>query len=313
MIKEVKHICIQHKRFLALGILFIFAIMISQKWRTIYLQNRLPISGYKTTESISLEKKDISDYFTRILIINKLNSFTISIIEELFQIHNEALDRLIIFHTDNFDKIPAPQKNGIFFINEFNKKLLMNKLRIKEQEINWVLFYERGFLKQKILLKSVNKKEIIQSRSMPKRGDFRKISLALEKVMSECRPGIYYFSQHLISSCACYREFEFLENILLDSGNKLRLIVIGEFSDLDIENFQKEKNYRIIVEKSGVNISDLVHDWNVDTNRWDFNFIVIKTEKRIYIFPLIDSVDYQRWLRFKENSLHTIIEEYRNN
>ena len=313
IIKMVKHIWMQHKKFLVFGILFIFAILITQKWRRIYLQNRLPSLNYNTIENTSLERKDISDYFTRILIINNFNAFTISTIKELFQIHNEALDRLIIFHTGDFDKIPTPKKGGIFFIKEFNRKLLLDKLSIKEPETNWVLFYERGFLKQKILFHSSDKRIIIPSRPMPKRGDFEKINLALEKIMSKTRPGVYYFSQHLVSSCACYGEFEFLENLLFDGGFKLRLIVIGDFTDLDIDNFHKERSYRIVGEKSGENISKLVHDWNVDTNRWDFNFIVIKAKERIYIFPLIDGSDYKRWLRFKENSLHTIIEEYLNN
>lgn len=303
---------IQRRRLWIIGIIFIVILAI-QWWRMAY-QNRLPNFYFKTAENVALQRKDLSDYFTRILIINHLNSFTKSIIKEISQIHNEVSDRLIIFYNGNFDKIQIENKSGIFSIKKYNKETLSDKFNLKEPKKNWILLYEKGSLKQKIMVKSRNKKNIIQLHNIdtPSKGDIENICFEFKKRMSNNKPGVYYFSQRLVASCACYRTFEFLETELINIGSKLRLLLDGKFSDLDIENFQKEKNYRVIIERAKSDIISLVHDWNISTKRKDFNLIVIKTEKQFYIFPLIDNVDYQKWLRFKESRFNDIIEELRN-
>jgi len=98
---------------------------------------------------------------------------------------------------------------------------------------------------------------------------------------------------------------------LLKRGNRLRLLLIGEFSEIDVENFNKEEAGRVIIIKPTFEINRLVDEWRREVQILDFNVIIFLNKANLRVMPLIDSSDYQEWLKFKRSEYPNVVKAFR--
>jgi hypothetical protein len=295
----------KRKKILITAIIFILLIIIRLRVYDLYSTNIMASFKLQLYDGTFIDNRDISGFRTSFIFIKKINAISNSIIKDV--INNKTdLDKIIIINNDfksNF--IEAPIEN--VFIVKPSRQYLAKKLKFLNQNFNSIIIYNsKSELELYLPLKGKNKTKINMSyRNLKEellKGNIQGLYSNIKKVMSNYENGYYYFTEILYSSCLCFRIYQDIENICYQKGNKLKLVLIGDWTHIEIENILKERNYRVIVERADEDINQNVRDWKNETHRKNFNLVVVKSNDILLTFPILDRIDYKIWNNFKEQS-----------
>ena len=302
-----------HKKWITAIILVSVLVIIAIKWRSDYNIKKLPYFDFKTVDSKNLKSRDLYQSSVNILLIHHVNSFTLAYIRTLIQASQGDPRRLVIFCADQFLLGQNEKATRTHIIKDFNAAQICNLFHLPKPKDNWILMYDRGFLVFRAIFNGsiVRKLGLTQAVVAPQLGRDNNIAEEVARLLSSYKPGVYFCAQRLVTSCACYAAFEFLMEELLKGGDRLRLLLIGEFSEIDVENFDKEEAGRIVIMKPNPEINQLVDAWRREVQILDFNAIIFLNKTSLRVMPLIDAGDYRKWLRFKESEYPNVVKAFR--
>jgi len=293
----------------AMGLLLAITII---RWRSDYINKRLPEFAFKTVDYTDLKSADLDNCFVNILILHRVNAFVSSYMKALLQASNKNSKRLVIFCMDDLDFKQIEKRTGTYIINNYNVKQIVNLFHLPMSKDNWVLQYDKGFLVNRAIFnKGIVSKLGLNQDDAPQGERGNNVSAEIAALLAAYEPGVYFCTQRLVTSCVCYEAFEFLKDELIKRGSRLRLLLIGEYNDLDVENFTKEEGGRAVVLRPNLDINSLVDGWGSKTQRMDLNIIIFLTKANRKVLPLINTSDYQSWLRFRRNEFQNVIDAFR--
>lgn len=282
----------------------------------IYNQNtnkyRLPKFKYKVSGNTYIEESDFKEVLLKIFLIHKSNSISDSFL--LNEISNvKAYERIIVFckmNNDYLNRIRSINSDNIYFINSFEFKDIIKKFRIKNPIENIIIIYRDGLLiKNEILNNKIKKRLGNYYNETLSRGN---ISLLTSKIIKEFKfpeNGVYYFTKQFNSMCVCLEIYKYLERRLYETGKRINLVLLGEYSEIDINNYYDERAGRANIIKANEQINKALINWQNETKRSDINIIIIIDNSQKIAFPLIDNSDYEIWFKYQKDKLGDIIEK----
>lgn len=126
------------------------------------------------------------------------------------------------------------------------------------------------------------------------KGDTNSITAFMERNIKVKQGEVVLVSQKLSSNCICFRNFELLEEYFSDKG-KLKVIVLGDWYDRDINNILRERDNKIKIKRASPELNLLVKNWSESTQRDDFNAVIVNHEGINKSFLLLDKNDFKIW------------------
>ncbi len=303
---------VPNKKAIIISIISILLVTIGIRIHAYYSKLTMPNFELQIRNNNSIDKSSVSDLKTNFIFIKHFNALTKSVVSEILSKKNN-LEKIIIVNDDiENDKDIYTIQDNVYVAKANSWHHLMKKFKLPKTNENRILIYNpRGILEFNFPIKGKNKWKILSkyedSNQSVIRGNVEEICITIKKALVSFENGIYYFTQQLNSSCSCFKLFQKLENIGLEEANKIKLILIGEWRQIDTNNLLIERNSRVIIKKASEEINQVVDKWKRQTNRNDFNLIGIKIEERVEIFPLLDLRDYYAWNDFEKKMLDEMI------
>jgi len=301
-------------------IMFIVLILVSIISIRIYLfnlHNKLPKFHIKAPNGELINSDTFSGYPTCIVMIKKVNSVSYDTIKKIESNMENPIKVLIIF--DGKEKLIIDIKNTNTRFLEVTSWNYINKLFFLSGESdNLVFFYDNsGYLENVYSLKAKNIDKIISkfsgSNAFEIKGNVNKINEKIVKFMSYKKNGYYYFTTRLLSSCACMQIYEDLENYSYEIGEKLKLVLLGDWNEKDENNILFERNYRIEIFRGVEEINRTVSNWQTETQRRDFNLMGVKKNDKTELFTILDDKDYDILNDYLEKNIKTRMSNKRSN
>jgi hypothetical protein len=249
--------------------------------------------------------------------IKKVNSVSYDTIKKIESNMENPIKVLIIF--DGKEKLIIDIKNTNTRFLEVTSWNYINKLFFLSGESdNLVFFYDNsGYLENVYSLKAKNIDKIISkfsgSNAFEIKGNVNKINEKIVKFMSYKKNGYYYFTTRLLSSCACMQIYEDLENYSYEIGEKLKLVLLGDWNEKDENNILFERNYRIEIFRGVEEINRTVSNWQTETQRRDFNLMGVKKNDKTELFTILDDKDYDILNDYLEKNIKTRMSNKRSN
>jgi hypothetical protein len=303
---------IEHRKLVTAGTIIFVLIVSAIRWRSNYTNRRLPDFASGIVDNANLATRDFDKGLVNILIVQRINAFALSYIRVLHNASQDDHKRLLIFCSDELSLQDYGRTAGthIFMVDDVRR--MGDLFHLPKSKDNWILQYNNGVLALRARFNSsiVRKLGFNQAAATQgRRGN--DVSSDIADILGAYEDGVYYCAQRLVASCACYEAFEFLKNELAERGNRLRLLLIGDFNDIDIENFNKEEAGRAIIIRPNADINNLGEKWEREAKGLDLTVIVFKNMTISRVFPLIDARDYQSWHRFERNEFQDVIDAFK--
>jgi len=290
---------------LRLILIFIVVSFVSIMWYGAYNHRRLPHFSCEAIGHFAVISNDLERGRLYILFLRKDNAFTDALIRRAYESRSGTGQKILIF-TPYFplDLLCDDKERSIYFIKDFDATSIQHLFGLDNVDKGWALEYDNGVLKAKRHLTKTMGLKIIATSSQS--DPMVPTSPYIDRIMrasGNLESGVYFITEQLHWSCACYSAYESLRTWCLEHNSKLNLIVVGDLTDLDISNYRGETADTINVSMANNTMKEAVIDWGKSSGRVDFNLIILKKSSRSIAFPLINYADYDNWQAGKGNAL----------
>jgi hypothetical protein len=224
---------------------------------------------------------------------------------------------LIIF--DEKDKLATDINNPNTRFLKVNSWNNIDKLfRLSGEYDNLAFLYDNsGYLENIYSMRTKNIEKIISefasSNAFEIKGNINKIIEKIVQFMSYRKNGYYYFTTQLKSSCACIQIYEDLENYSYKIGEKLKLVLLGDWNEKDENNILFERSHRIEIFRGVEEINRAVFSWQIETRGRNFNLMGVKKNDKIELFPMLDNNDYDAINDYMEKNIRARVLNKRSN
>jgi len=307
---------VANRKAIIISAVSILLITIGIRIHTYYSKLTMPKFEFQIGNISSIDKSNVSDFKTTFIFIKHFNALTKSVVSEILKKKDKS-EKIIIINDDlENDKVIDTRQVNVYVTKANSWYQLIKKFKLPMTNENRILIYDiEGILKFNSPIKGKNKWNILSefgdsSKNVIK-GNVEEICITVRKALASFENGIYYFTQQLNSSCACFELFQELENIGLKEAKKIKLILIGDWSQIDTNNLLAERNSRVIIKRASEEINHVVDKWKRQTKRDDFNLIGMKIENSVDVFPILDLKDYHAWDDFAKKMLNEMILKFR--
>lgn len=293
------------KTLIVLVVLFITLVITGLRIGTLYSNLTMPSFKLQLNDGNFIENKSVLGFRTSFIFITYLNSYSYSMLRELILIKSDS-DKIIIINKDLNNNIKTSKKENIYLVQADSWDQLKSEFKIPNSEENMILVYNSNAeLEQSFNLRGIAKRKILQyfkKYDENNKGNIKDLCSNIESALKKSQNGYYYFTDNLFSSCTCFDIFLDIENICFKRDDKLNLYLIGKWKQADIDNVLKERNYRVNIKKADSEIQKIFSNWNSEIRIPYFNFIVVKLDENISVFPILDNTDYKNWTNYKKKS-----------
>ncbi|MFH0988732.1 MAG: hypothetical protein V1799_01810 [bacterium] len=302
------------KKIIILTSLLIMSI-VSLRLYSYYYRNSLPNIRLTDVHGQTIKMFIFDHKYCSFFLIQTTNYFIKTFFKDINKFNLTTNQKLIFFINAN-DTINTKSSQNIFVFrldNDKWKHLRSYFYSVKEVENVYLSYNQNGDLESILPIEPINKEKII--RNIEKNTMYSNNDSLLNSMINKIKryafyqeDGFYYYVSFFSPNCICYNTFKDIERILKENKRKLRVKLLGNWSDIDVQNLTEERNHDIFADLAQKEISILYDEWEQNTARNDFNLILIKNKFDIIIFPLIKDEDYKSWNDFKKNGLRKYLE-----
>lgn len=291
-----------------LVIMISLVILIILRIALFYRNIRMPNIHYKTNVGAVIERKSFQGFRVGILFINSTNSIALGLLDHLKKTKNRSY-KFIIFCQDLIMHDKVSQMKNFCPVREYDRKQILKEFHLSQKIDNIIMIYDNNLeLADEIPIKPKYFSNILSNFADDTEflGNKKKVFDICSRLSYEFKKlddGNYFFTNKLFSSCGCFRVYEEYEHLCELKGDKLRLILVGNWGDVDMQNISKERDKKILVERANGNINKIIDEIGKGSSNLSVNIIVGKRNNNTYILPLTDSADLDKWASYKKTLL----------
>lgn len=114
--------------------------------------------------------------------------------------------------------------------------------------------------------------------------------------------GCYYITHSICIPCKNGRIFEDLEGICLRRGTKLKLVLLGVWTEIEKANILIERGFNIEIDESPL-LSEISNYLDQVLPSREISLVLVKNKQRIINFVISSEITFNKWQNIKQRIL----------
>lgn len=108
----------------------------------------------------------------------------------------------------------------------------------------------------------------------------------LENVFRAKPKGLYYICENLCADCFPFSVYETLERLAYENGQSIKLVLVGDWSEIDLTNLSIERAGRATISLADMGIRDLFEEFQDEASNAYSSVVVLNCADGIEAFSL---------------------------